>query len=257
MCIRDRHYQWGRKDPFLGSYTTKNINSVKFVSGSTTPTDGLQNAYGPDGYTFFPRSSTTTSSGDKLEYSFKMPTTVFDAAITNGYVNAALWGANKSVPKTLYDPCPQGWRVPEYQTFLHLFSKSNYAGILDVSADENSLRSVPASGDTGYDAYWKKATDAGIYNDGGVLVKYNNAGNTTYYRFTGYQELPTAFNYIGLFAHVWAIGNTNSAHAAGFSVNWGASLSGNSTGTPMYSRSVAWNWTVRDAHNVRCIQEKE
>nr|WP_303794881.1 DUF4906 domain-containing protein [Bacteroides intestinalis] len=248
------HYQWGRKDPFLGSYTTKSINSVAIVSGSATPTNGLQNAYGPDGYTFFPRSSTSATSGDKLEYSFKIPTTVYDRATSNSYVNAALWGASKSAPKTLYDPCPQGWRVPEYTTFFHLFS-DDYAGSeSDRNADNAALRSVPASDDAGYADYWKKGTGAGIYNDGGVLIKYDATDNTTYYRLTGYQETVNAFNYIGLYANVWGIGGFNSTRVSGFSVNWGASLGGNKA---IYARMVGMFWQVSDAQNVRCIQEKE
>ena len=248
------HYQWGRKDPFLSSYTTKSINSVAIVSGSATPTDGLQNAYGPDGYTFFSRSSTSTFSGDRLEYSFKIPTTVYDNMVIQKYVTTALWGASKSVSKTLYDPCPQGWRVPEYTTFLHLFSGTYAGNTSDVKTDNAALRSVPASDDAGYADYWKKGTDAGIYNDGGVLIKYDATDNTTYYRFTGYQETVNAFNYIGLFSNVWGIGNLNGLNAYGFSVNWGADLS---MGTAIYARSVGRMWFARDAHNVRCIQEKE
>ena len=169
-------------------------------------------------------------------------------------MNAALWGASKSASKTLYDPCPQGWRVPEYTTFLHLFSGTYAGNASNPKADNVALRSVPASGDMGYDDYWKKGTGAGIYKDGGVLIKYDATDNTTYYRFTGYQEKVNAFNYIGLFSNVWGIGDFSSTGAYGFSVNWGAPLGGNAV---IYARLVGKVWEIADAQNVRCIQEKE
>ena len=53
-------YQRGRKDPFLGSFSSKTINSVTVGTNNTAPIDGLQNMYGPDGSSFIPRIGDNT-----------------------------------------------------------------------------------------------------------------------------------------------------------------------------------------------------
>jgi len=93
-------YQWGRKDPFLGSSNT--VNPEK--AGSTISWPAAVNA------------SEVASGGNALAYSIANPTTF----IQNGYEpydwytadaaggRADLWAE----AKTIYDPCPPGYRVP-------------------------------------------------------------------------------------------------------------------------------------------------
>ncbi|MCD8184071.1 MAG: DUF4906 domain-containing protein [Bacteroides sp.] len=46
------HYEWGRKDPFPGSFTTEVLSTITISTSITTPIKGLYDLYGPDGYTF-------------------------------------------------------------------------------------------------------------------------------------------------------------------------------------------------------------
>jgi uncharacterized protein (TIGR02145 family) len=85
------YYQWGRKDPFPG------VDNPGGVTGAIT----LIN----------------TSSGiGKVSYSIQYPATFIYASSSpydwhHGSRNNALWG--QGTDKSVYDPCPSGWRVPD------------------------------------------------------------------------------------------------------------------------------------------------
>ena len=87
-------YQWGRKDPFLGSSINYYAQSQPFAVGSPS-TPGTTKAYG--------RVS--------VQYSVENPMT-FVTVSNSDWQNSSndpLWSATS---KTIYDPCPAGWMVP-------------------------------------------------------------------------------------------------------------------------------------------------
>ena len=73
-------YQWGRKDPFLGS---SSLSSEQAVSTGTWAIE----------------------SGGSLASAEANPMTFY----LNMYLPSYSWGTKK----TAYDPCPVGWRVPD------------------------------------------------------------------------------------------------------------------------------------------------
>lgn len=81
-------YQWGRKDPFMGSCALLGTN----LAAST----GTWNV---------------TSSSDKMDFAEENPTTIIKEW-TGGDVPDNGWHTLES-EKGLYDPCPVGYRVPE------------------------------------------------------------------------------------------------------------------------------------------------
>lgn len=88
-------YQWGRKDPFIGSSSI----SEEIKAASTLK---------------WPSSSWSSSTTGTVEYVTAHPTTFIrkgtgGASWQYGTINTDLWGSEK----TIYDPCPPGWRVPE------------------------------------------------------------------------------------------------------------------------------------------------
>jgi len=112
------HYQWGRKDPFTASssFSSQTETSVYDGSGSS--------------FTFLSKVQ-TVSTDNNLNNSIINPT-VYYKGLDNpntGYdwytstnstssQNGALWGgANtaSSSDKTIFDPCPAGWRVPAWE----------------------------------------------------------------------------------------------------------------------------------------------
>jgi len=106
-------YQWGRKDPFPGS---DNV-----LSGSE-PT--IYDASGIGSTNMLTRKAVTASSN--LSNTILNPFTFYYGSYVNNYDwysvddthNNALWGgSDKQSPteKTIFDPCPAGWRVPVFK----------------------------------------------------------------------------------------------------------------------------------------------
>ncbi len=99
-------YQWGRKDPFIGANATTTYTwptPVKFMDVFTTETQGYP----------------------AISYAAQHPTTFILRSpeswawmnykqLSTSDVTYQAWVGNK---KTIYDPCPKGWRVPVQQAF--------------------------------------------------------------------------------------------------------------------------------------------
>ena len=94
-------YQWGRKDPFLGSSSI----SVSTEAASTVT---------------WPASVESTSETGTIEYAVSHPTTFIKCNTANKdwyYTDTentydTRWTTSES-EKSIYDPCPAGWRVPD------------------------------------------------------------------------------------------------------------------------------------------------
>ena len=92
-------YQWGRKDPFLGAVSMSS-NSPTLVASSAN----------------WPEPVESTASTGSIYYSTKNPMTFITSNTYNKdwiytgdtTTDATRWTRSKSV----YDPCPPGWKVP-------------------------------------------------------------------------------------------------------------------------------------------------
>ena len=88
-------YQWGRKDPYLGARAYDSNSPVQYEPMAE--------------YGGFASASAETST---LKYAVRNPGTAImagnDAEDWLVEPNNALWGEEK----TMYDPCPPGWKVP-------------------------------------------------------------------------------------------------------------------------------------------------
>lgn len=104
VSTRGLYYQWGRKDPF--PYPS-DITSHEPLTGS------YQNGF----------TNTTLARKMTVSYTIEHPTTYLDAGadwLLSVAVNPNLWGNTSSKTtltdtgeKSIYDPCPPGWRVPD------------------------------------------------------------------------------------------------------------------------------------------------
>ena len=89
-------YQWGRKDPFLNS---SRIDACKAANSTLT----------------WPDAVPTSAETGTVAYAIANPTVFISADDDNCYDwhyatrDDSLWKAQK----TIYDPCPSGWRVPD------------------------------------------------------------------------------------------------------------------------------------------------
>lgn len=96
------YYQWGRKDPFVGSG-----DSSLSTFAATSPADVI---------TYVDRDSST----DLLDYAVRYPQRVIKNSSWNnvdGYWDDI---------KTQYDPCPPGWRVPDRDVWAGFNSSDAY-----------------------------------------------------------------------------------------------------------------------------------
>lgn len=129
-------YQWGRKDPFIGAkvtndnYTDTGVLSTKIYYGSWGVSD---------------KSSATTPM--TIPETILNPTTLTKAGMSKGSDNrkALLWGTDGGLnkegvkdlgTKTIYDPCPMGYRVPPVDAFVFETRKKNKNGkYIDKSSE--------------------------------------------------------------------------------------------------------------------------
>ncbi|MDE7078143.1 MAG: hypothetical protein K2O55_06175, partial [Alistipes sp.] len=166
-------YQWGRKDPFVGSSAT---------SGTTFVT-----TY-PNSWPIVAASTAASSVDASITYAIQHPTTfltqyntttydwVAASAIANQRDN--LWGnpnTSTQTPnmqrgsKSIYDPCPPGWRVGPQDTWTR-FSTIGY------NTSTSSQFNITGSFSVGWNFYYAGDKTGGT-------VYYPAAGNR--YRDTG------------------------------------------------------------------------
>lgn len=108
-------YQWGRKDPFIGS-------SPYTIQTSTNST------------ITWPTHIETSSSVGTIDYTITHPTTFIIGTLSeydwHFWHDTTLWMSEKSA----YDPCPAGWRVPdgsiwEDSNFINMNFEYNSEGL--------------------------------------------------------------------------------------------------------------------------------
>ena len=94
-------YQWGRKDPFLGSSSISDAVEAKSTIS-------------------WPSAVSSDSSNGTIEYATSHPTTFITENHSNydwyhtgsSSTDNTRWTTSNKV-KSIYDPCPAGWRVPD------------------------------------------------------------------------------------------------------------------------------------------------
>lgn len=169
-------YQWGRKDPFLGSSS---------ISESTRAKSTIT----------WPSSVSSDSSKGTIAYATSHPTTFIrqnylDDWYYTEHTDNTRW-ATSSSDKSIYDPCPPGWRVPDggdngiWSKALGLSSDSS--GTFDSTNKGMDFSGVfgpattiwyPASGGIGDDNnylddvgrncyYWSALSMFSLFNSGG------------------------------------------------------------------------------------------
>lgn len=90
-------YQWGRKDPLMGNLTTDMYD----VSESTY---------------LWPAEIWPDSNKGTIEYTISHPTTIFSWGNYGDWLyseTTKLDNTRWQSEKTIYDPCPAGWRIPD------------------------------------------------------------------------------------------------------------------------------------------------
>lgn len=172
-------YQWGRKDPFLGSLSIDEDIEAK----STI---------------IWPPYVVSDPITGTVEYTITHPTTFIYCTSSSrqgdwhySYRDNTLWTTSEST-KSIYDPCPVGWRVP---TSVWTESLDSYT---DFSFKyNNSLEGIEFAGKFGSDiTIWYPAAGGRYYSDG----DFGNVGQKGHYWSTSCHDYGVRnlnFDYIG------------------------------------------------------------
>ena len=184
-------YQWGRKDPFLSG---ESIDSGWLVAKSTItwPSDVTSNkTRGTIGYSIAnPTTFIRANTGyDSLDWNYPGTTTT----------GKTRWTGSSS-PKSLYDPCPAGWRVPDGGVWARA---ANTAGNFDYPID-GSNKGMNFSGKFGSaSTIWYPASGSIGYSGDDV----NSVGSY------GYYWSASPFTYFGAKYTLWFSYDTVSTRA--------------------------------------------
>ena len=199
-------YQWGRKDPFLGSSS---------ISSSTVAMSTIT----------WPSAVSSNSSNGTISYATEHPT-IFIKYNSNNYdwyytgsssTDNTRWQSSK----TIYDPCPVGWRVPD--------------------GGDNGVWSTALGSSSDFEDYiLYDSSNAGINFSG----RFGSA-STIWYSASGCRyDYDGALNIVGYDGYYWSV-TPNSDYAYGLHLN----DLGNVEPTYSYYRA--------SGYSVRCLQESE
>ena len=177
-------YQWGRKDPFLGSSS---------ISSSTVAKSTIT----------WPSAVSTSSSRGTVDYVISHPTTFVYASSSTDYDwhyssrDNTLWTTSSS-PKSIYDPCPAGWRVPD-GGISGVWSKAvgSSSSFTNSSLYNSTNKGMNFSGKFGSaSTIWYPASGYRLYDHGSLLnVGYHgNYWSASPYSFCAYY---LSFSYDG------------------------------------------------------------
>ena len=178
-------YQWGRKDPFPGSNTAgTNVAPIEIFNYTIPAYTGLpvQDVVADPYVKLADVSIAPISYTNQLDYSIKYPllflsnwagstaTTDATTAVSGGIDS---WGGEYKQSKTIYDPCPAGWRVPSGK---------------QRSTEWNSPWSTWTSNNSTLDTN----TSYAIWEDLGL------------YPIVGWRNISGEFYYVGTYSYCWS-----------------------------------------------------
>ena len=179
-------YQWGRKDPFLGS---SSIRSSTIAESTIT----------------WPSAVSSNSSNGTIEYATAHPTTFITYNSSNydwyytgdSSTDNTRWTTSDKA-KSIYDPCPAGWRVPDGGSngiWSKALGSSSY--FEDASLYDSTNKGMNFSGKFGSaSTIWYPAS--GIRSSyGGGLHDVGYGGNYWSASPYGYSAFGLSFNYYG------------------------------------------------------------
>jgi hypothetical protein len=223
LASRGLFYQWGRKDPFPGGKAgTAGYDARKSF-------EGIPESDTPGPVTVPVNTADATGIAAGILESIQRPTTFFATIPDADWLPAGkgdLWVTSserypwelKHIKKTIYDPCPEGWRVPS--------SYMNHP--LNIDDSQNPW-------------YGSVFTNVTTGDRGGATIN-----NTEHYPYTGYRN-PTdgAIMSQGLNTFLWisypVTGTTDSASYCVWIASYGFHISSNQS----RSRGMP----------VRCVEE--
>ncbi len=164
-------YQWGRKDPFLGSSS---------ISSSTIAKSTIA----------WPSAVYSDSSNGTIAYATANPTTFISDNIYNDdwyytgdfSTDDTRWTTSDKA-KSIYDPCPAGWRVPDGGS-NGIWSKAGFGTTTYDSTNEGISFSISSPSTTWYPASgYRNNRDGGL----GYVGDYGNCWSASPSSYNAYR----------------------------------------------------------------------
>lgn len=207
VCALGLFYQWGRKDPFLGSSSI--YNAIEFAKSTME----------------WPLAVKSDVNTGTIEYAISNPSTFisynsynYDWYFTGDESTDKLRWTESNTKKSIYDPCPDGWRVPDGGS-NSVWSTASSSTYFTGQPFDNSNSGVNFSGKFGLDTIiWYPASGwltsglamdkMGFYWSASVDSPSDEDAHTSYYMHFAGDIYNTATVYLAI----------NVSHANGYSV---------------------------------------
>lgn len=156
---RGLYYQFGRKDPFVGSTEIYDINGTSKSTGATIATGKVTFAKAVQ----TPATFYTYGSGNN------------DWASPNNYTSKNWNDISESDGKTFFDPCPEGWRLPTKAEYSN-FSTTTFTWDATNSGRTYNGNWFPAAG-------YRYSDDGGMYGVGSYGSYWSASPNSEFYGY--------------------------------------------------------------------------
>ena len=220
------YYQWGRKDP-LGRPSTINASGDSYVATSFDGLSGITKWNQPENMCDLSTNSAITPNTidvDMIGYATRNPTQfIYDTKDAHNYdwvikKNDYLWGNGSGylyprkaqIYKSIYDPCPEGYRVAPkdlWNRFTVDGGNKNFSSLsgaeLTTSRDEN----------------FNAANRQSLATQHGYFFYYTawHDGDTDFYPASGYRYRASgALTSVGSNGFSWSSSPTQSSTYAGY-----------------------------------------
>lgn len=244
-------YQWGRKDPFGSnqSETLYDADGINRTQSWETDIVNISAATGTIVYAIQHPTTFISATGEVIPGKHDKYYNDYDWYYAPDR-NNKLWQESK---KSIYDPCPEGYRVSNLASWQNNFTAGGdkYVGIDDVSTNDNYHWATPIAQQVNaegmvYDTATKKLPGCDAY--GGIKFYYQEwgKGNTTFIPYT------TSRMYNGEYAGATVYWTTTPASKSekGSVHYYKIERSDKS----LIINPYTWN-TRSSAHAVRCIKD--
>lgn len=207
-------YQWGRKDPFPGAVEVS-------VPGDTGAGTFISTTAGPL------KTALSTDINSTVEYSIAHPDVYITSVNGCWLIDAvnSLWGVTskgsvETAVKSIYDPCPPGWKVPRARVM---------SGTLHV-VEEEAWASVP---------YTQSSQGVRLETESGEKAWYPN---------NGYISRDGVLLMVGQYSCYWSCNPYAGGQAFGLQMS--KDMAGNLTYNP-----IQYGKLTGEGHSVRCIKD--
>jgi len=209
---RGMYYQWGRKDPFI--YPANNQDTRKFAD-----------AVYASGYEYgesYPETSSDPESTMSISWATAHPTTYMNGAFYSDWDDRTtiidwlydsspnLWGnpttssntVTGASSKSIYDPCPPGWKVPSIQSFAGTkYVNSSEPNYVTIQYNTGRTTQIPMGGTfsegyfmnngqigrlyTNSPYYYRWESGTSVYSERACTSLFfsSSMGTTDYYRY--------------------------------------------------------------------------